>query len=80
MKKIIVNILIIICSIFMAYFINKGCFYIIDKFDFISDNLRLGVLCIPFIIYGTILFVIVPHIIIFIGNKMMTKKQIRKKE
>lgn len=69
MKKIINIIIVIISSIVIANFINKGCIYLVDKFNLISDSSRLGVLFIPFIIYGVILFVIDPYIIKLINKK-----------
>lgn len=70
MKKIVINIIVIIGSIIIANFINKICLYLVDKFDLISDSSRLGILFIPFIIYGIILFVIDPYIIKRINKKL----------
>ena len=70
MKKIVINIIVIIGSIIIANFINKICLYLVDKFDLISDSSRLGILFIPFIIYGIILFVIDPYIIKSINKKL----------
>ena len=70
MKKIVINIIVIIGSIIIANFINKICLYLVDKFDLISDSARLGVLFIPFIIYGIILFVIVPYVIKLINKNL----------
>ena len=70
MKKIVINIIVIIGSIIIANFINKICLYLVDKFDLISDGSRLGILFIPFIIYGIILFVIDPYIIKRINKKL----------
>lgn len=70
MKKIVINIIVIISSIIIANFINKICLYLVDKFDLISDSSRLGILFIPFIIYGIILFVIDPYIIKRINKKL----------
>lgn len=70
MKKIVINIIVIISSIIIANFINKICLYLVDKFDLISDSFRLGILFIPFIIYGIILFVIDPYIIKRINKKL----------
>jgi len=70
MKKIGINLIVIIVSIIIANFINKGCLYLVDKFDLISDNARLGVLFIPFIIYGVMLVIIVPYIIKLINRKL----------
>ena len=70
MKKIVINIIVIIGSIIIANFINKICLYLVDKFDLISVNSRLGILFIPFIIYGIILFVIDPYIIKRINKKL----------
>ena len=72
MKKVVINLIVIIVSIIIANFLNRGCLYLVDKFNFISDSSRLGVLFIPFIIYGIILFVIVPYIIKLI-NKQLEK-------
>ncbi len=69
MKKIVINIIVIISSIIIANFINKICLYLVDNFDLISDSSRLGILFIPFIIYGIILFVIDPYIIKRINKK-----------
>lgn len=69
MKKII-NLIVIIISLIIANFLNKGCLYLVDKFDLISDSARLGVLFIPFIIYGIILFVIVPYVIKLINKNL----------
>ena len=54
----------------LLVFLNKGCLYLVDKFDLISDSARLGVLFIPFIIYGIILFVIVPYVIKLINKNL----------
>lgn len=62
--------IIFIVSIIIANFLNKGCLYLVDKFDLISDSARLGVLFIPFIIYGIILFVIVPYVIKLINKNL----------
>ena len=70
MKKIVINIIVIISSIIIANFINKICLYLVDKFDLISDSSRLGILFIPFIIYGIILFVIDPYIMKWITEKL----------
>lgn len=70
MKKIVINIIVIISSIIIANFINKICLYLVDKFDLISDSSRLGILFIPFIIYGIILFVIDPYIMKWITKKL----------
>ena len=70
MKKIVINIIVIIGSIIIANFINKICLYLVDKFDLISDSSRLGILFIPFIIYGIILFVIDPYIMKWITKKL----------
>ena len=70
MKKIVINIIVIISSIIIANFINKICLYLVDKFDLISDSSRLGILFIPFIIYGIILFVINPYIMKWITKKL----------
>ena len=70
MKKIVINIIVIIGSIIIANFINKICLYLVDKFDLISNSSRLGILFIPFIIYGIILFVIDPYIIKRINKKL----------
>ena len=70
MKKIVINIIVIISSIIIANFINKICLYLVDKFDLISDGSRLGILFIPFIIYGIILFVINPYIMKWITKKL----------
>ena len=70
MKKIVINIIVIISSIIIANFINKICLYLVDKFDLISDSSRLGILFIPFIIYGIILFVIDHYIIKKIKKKL----------
>ena len=70
MKKIVINLIVVIGSIIIANFINKICLYLVDKFDLISDSSRLGILFIPFIIYGIILFVIDPYIIKRINKKL----------
>ena len=70
MKKIVINLIVIIVSIIIANFLNRGCLYIVDKFNLISDSARFGVLFIPFIIYGIILFVIDPYIIKLINKKL----------
>lgn len=44
--------------------------YILDKLNIFSDNSRLLVLFIPFIVYGVILFVLVPYIIQLINSKL----------
>ena len=69
-KKIVINIIVIISSSIIANFINKICLYLVDKFDLISDSSRLGILFIPFIIYGIILFVIDPYIMKWITKKL----------
>lgn len=70
MKKIVINLIVIIVSIIIAYFLNRGCLYIVDRFNLISDNSRLVALFIPFIIYGIILFVVAPYIIELINKKL----------
>lgn len=69
-EKIVINLIVIIISLIIANFLNKGCLYLVDKFDLISDSARSGVLFIPFIIYGIILFIIVPYIIKLIDKKL----------
>ena len=70
MKKIVIYLIVIIVSIIIAYFLNRGCLYIVDRFNLISDNSRLVALFIPFIIYGIILFVVAPYIIELINKKL----------
>ena len=70
MKKIVINLIVIIVSIIIAYFLNRGCLYIVDRFNLIGDNSRLVALFIPFIIYGIILFVVAPYIIELINKKL----------
>lgn len=70
MKKIVIDLIVIIVSIIIANFLNRGCLYLMDKFDLISDSARLGVLFIPFIIYTVILFIIDPYIIKLINKKL----------
>ena len=68
--KIIIDIIIIFVGLIASKYILKGCLYIIDTFNLISDNGRLGVLLIPFKIYGVVLFIVVPYIIKLINAKL----------
>lgn len=70
MKKVIVDLMIIFIGFISSKYILKGCLYLTDTFNLISDNGRLGVLFIPFIIYGIVLFLIVPNIIKLINSKL----------
>lgn len=69
MKKIVINLIVIIVSIIIANFLNRGCLYLVDRFNLVGDSSRLGVIFIPFIIYGIILFAIDPYIIKLINKK-----------
>lgn len=69
MKKIILNLIVIVVSIIVANFLNRGCLYLVDKFNLFSDSSRLGILFIPFTIYAIVLFLIAPYIIKIINKK-----------
>lgn len=70
MKKVIIDITIIFIGFIVSKYILKGCLYIIDILNLINDNARLLVLFIPFLIYGVVLFIVVPYIIKFINTKL----------
>ncbi len=70
MKKVIVDIIIVIMGFIMSDFILKAFLNILDNYNIIGDNGRLIVLSFPFIIYGFVLFVLVPYIIKFINKKL----------
>ena len=69
MKRVFIDLIVIIFSMVIANYTYKICIYIMDKLDLISDNSRLMVLFVPFIVQGFILFAIDPYII----NKINTK-------
>ena len=68
MKKVIVDMAIIFIGVISSKYILRGCLYLIGTF--INDNARLVVLFIPFIIYGAVLFIVVPYVIKFINSKL----------
>ena len=63
MKRVFIDLIVIIFSMVIANYTYKICIYIMDKLDLISDNSRLMVLFVPFIVYGFILFAIDSYII-----------------
>ena len=70
MTKVIWYVVIFTLTIFFTLIvapdINTISFKLIEKFSLISDSSRLVVLFIPFIIYGGLLFVIDPIIIVLL--------------
>lgn len=72
MKRVFIDLIVIIFSMVIANYTYKICIYIMDKLDLISDNSRLMVLFVPFIVYGFILFAIDPYIINKINTKLDT--------
>ncbi|MCI8471305.1 MAG: hypothetical protein HFJ35_07665 [Clostridia bacterium] len=61
---VIIFILTIFFTLMIAPNINKICFKLIEKFSLISDSSRLAVLFVPIVIYGGLLFIMDPIVII----------------
>lgn len=61
---VIIFILTIFFTLIIALDINKICFKLIEKFSLISDSSRLAILFVPIVIYGGLLFIMDPIVII----------------